>query len=220
VLYPPAWLPGEDSIEEALDGLVRRLEDAGVRVDRTAPEGLGDWHEYYALYHAFMGALEGTGLSEERRERRARTGRAAGSEFMAAYARGLEGSAGDLLSWHLQRQRYREAFRSFFRTYDVLLSPVNIVNAFPHTDEPVRERRFEIGGTSVPYWQQSFYAGIANLSGHPATAFPAGRTGDGLPVGLQVVGPYLEDRTPIRFTALVAEEYGGFSPPPGFSDTE
>jgi amidase len=30
-------------------------------------------------------------------------------------------------------------------------------------------------------------------------------------------GPYLEDRTPIRFAALVARELGGFTPPPRYA---
>lgn len=46
--------------------------------------------------------------------------------------------------------------------------------------------------------------------------FPAGRTRAGLPIGLQAMGPYLEDRTPIHFAALVARELGGFVAPPGY----
>jgi amidase len=34
---------------------------------------------------------------------------------------------------------------------------------------------------------------------------------------MQVVGPYLEDRTPLRFAELVEQEFGGFTPPPGFA---
>jgi amidase len=40
-----------------------------------------------------------------------------------------------------------------------------------------------------------------------------GRSQDGLPVGLQALGPYLEDRTPIRFAALLEQEMGGFTAP-------
>ena len=64
--------------------------------------------------------------------------------------------------------------------------------------------------------QVLFYPGLGNLTGLPATAFPAGLTRGGLPIGLQAIGPYLEDRTPIHFAALLASEWRAFQPPPGF----
>jgi amidase len=60
------------------------------------------------------------------------------------------------------------------------------------------------------------YPGLATLCGHPATAFPFGLTRHGLPIGLQAIGPYLEDHTPLRFAALVAQKFGGYQTPPGY----
>ena len=59
---------------------------------------------------------------------------------------------------------------------------------------------------------------IEGFSGQPATAFPWGRTKGGLPIGLQAIGPYLEDRTTITFAALLEREFGGFTAPPGYQD--
>jgi amidase len=50
----------------------------------------------------------------------------------------------------------------------------------------------------------------------PATAVPIGRARSGLPVGLQVIGPFLEDRTPLDFAARLADVVGGFVAPPGY----
>ncbi|WP_405164495.1 hypothetical protein OG203_05085 [Nocardia sp. NBC_01499] len=50
-----------------------------------------------------------------------------------------------------------------------------------------------------------------------ATAAPIGRTPEGLPFGMQIVGPYLEDHTTLRFAELIEQEFGGFSPPLGFA---
>jgi amidase len=60
--------------------------------------------------------------------------------------------------------------------------------------------------------------GLATLAGQPATSFPAGLSSAGLPIGLQAIGPYLEDRTPIRFAGLLADEVGGYQRPPGYDD--
>jgi amidase len=57
---------------------------------------------------------------------------------------------------------------------------------------------------------------VAVLTGGPATVVPVGKTAAGLPVGIQILGPYLEDATPIRFAGLLAGETGGFTPPPGY----
>jgi len=55
------------------------------------------------------------------------------------------------------------------------------------------------------------------VSGLPATAFPWGATRAGLPIGMQAVGPYLKDRTPLRFAQLLERQHGGFAPPPGLA---
>jgi hypothetical protein len=54
--------------------------------------------------------------------------------------------------------------------------------------------------------------------GLPSTAIPTGFAPDGLPVGVQIVGPWLEDRTPLRLAELIEREFGGFKPPPMFDD--
>jgi amidase len=45
-----------------------------------------------------------------------------------------------------------------------------------------------------------------------------GLSPEGLPIGVQIVGPWLEDRTPLALAALIEREFGGFTPPPGFGD--
>jgi len=49
----------------------------------------------------------------------------------------------------------------------------------------------------------------------PATIAPIGLAKNGLPVGLQIVGPYLEDKTSIHFAGLLEETIGGFMAPSG-----
>ncbi len=66
-----------------------------------------------------------------------------------------------------------------------------------------------------PYYRLSFLPALASLSGIPATVFPTGETtSHGLPVGLQAMGAYLEDKTTIGFCQLMEEAFGGFNPPP------
>jgi amidase len=69
----------------------------------------------------------------------------------------------------------------------------------------------------VEFEHMSFYPALASLTGNPTTVFPAGLTSTGLPVGLQAIGPHLEDRTPLRFAQVMECQMGHFSPPPGYS---
>jgi Asp-tRNA(Asn)/Glu-tRNA(Gln) amidotransferase A subunit family amidase len=85
-----------------------------------------------------------------------------------------------------------------------------------HPSEFQRAGTFDVGGRKVTYLDGRVYPAVSTVAGQPATAFPIGRSGDGLPIGLQAIGPSLEDRAPIRFTALVAREIGGFVKPDGF----
>jgi amidase len=54
---------------------------------------------------------------------------------------------------------------------------------------------------------------MATAPGLPATVIPAGTTTEGLPVGVQLVGPLFEDRTPIRLAELLEGTLGGFRAP-------
>ncbi|MGD9099277.1 MAG: amidase [Anaerolineae bacterium] len=217
VLPPLDWVPVDDEIVAAQERLAMQLGQAGAQVQQTQPEDLGDLREYYCLFNSLLSALNNVGRPAEDCRREADEIRRHTDDPSAlAWAAGLVASASDYVIWFGQREHYRAALRAFFRQWDILLAPANVVNAFPHDDTPQYNRQLEINGESASYDLQSVYASLCNLSGHPGTAFPAGQTRAGLPIGLQAVGPYLEDRTPIRFAALVAQALGGFCRPPGY----
>lgn len=44
---------------------------------------------------------------------------------------------------------------------------------------------------------------MASLANLPATVAPVDRTATGLPIGIQIIGPYLEDRTTIELAGLI-----------------
>jgi amidase len=83
---------------------------------------------------------------------------------------------------------------------------------------PIEARRIEIDGEAHPY-NDAFYvwADPAATCGLPATVAPIGHSPAGLPIGVQIIGPYLEDRTTIAFAEMIEREFGGFAPPPGYA---
>jgi len=125
-----------------------------------------------------------------------------------------------------QREALKNAWREFFTRYDVLICPVMPTVAYLHDHrgddaaDPVtacEARRMIVDGHGRPYFDGLQWPSVATVADLPSTAMPTGRFIDGLPMGVQVIGPYLEDRTPIRFAQLVEREIGGFKPPPAFA---
>jgi amidase len=117
------------------------------------------------------------------------------------------------------RARLRAQWRELFKQYDAVICPIMPTPAYKHDHSPEQEsRRIHIDGKPHVYPDQLSWPGIATLPGLPSTAVPTGFSPDGLPVGVQIVGPWLEDRTTIKLGELIEREFGGFKPPPMFDD--
>jgi amidase len=224
VLPPIDWVPVDAALAAALDTLAARLAGLGATVKVAQPEALGDHRAHYALYLRLLTAMTSARVSPELRRQRLAVMRTRDDEWMAAQREGLEAAAPDYVAWNAQREQYRAAWRVFFRDWDVLLAPAWLGPAFPHLDVPwpatpeSLRSTVEVNGRPTLYELGLVYPAVSTLAGQPATAFPAGLSRAGLPLGLQAIGPYLEDLTPIRFAGLVAREWGGFTRPPGYDE--
>ncbi|HEX6506378.1 MAG TPA: amidase family protein [Chloroflexota bacterium] len=222
VLPPIPWQPVDDDIIANLEELMVRLAAAGVTVTEAQPDTFGDLRDLVHAYVAIISAISSLRLTPDERHWQAERCRALGDELLDAWADGLELSGQNYIELFDKREQYRAALRSFFDDWDVLVAPANIVNAFRHMDSPFPDRlmdedcRLDVNGERVVYDRQNVYPSLASFTGHPATAFPVGLGKSGLPVGLQAIGPYLEDRTSIAFVRAVAREIGGYAPPPGY----
>jgi amidase len=225
VLPPIPWHPVDEQIWAAQQDVVARLGKLGCVVKEAQPDGLDNHREYHAFYRTLLAAVVGARMDAETRKQRVAMFRAVGDDLSVAHARGFEGSAADFMLWHGRREQHRAAWRAFFRDWDILLSPAINVLAYPHIERawPVDDSdttiTLPVNGQPQPYLHSLCYPALSNVPGHPATAFPVGVSREGLPIGLQAIGPYLEDLTPIRFTALLAREIGGFRKPAGYDES-
>jgi len=98
-----------------------------------------------------------------------------------------------------------------------LLMPITATAAFAHDQsEPMPARRMRINGAEHPYFAQLFWAGLATAPFLPSTIAPVGLTAEGLPVGMQIVGPEFADLHTIWLAGELAGLIGGYQPPPGY----
>lgn len=207
---------------ECLGQTAAALREAGAQVTDEPPMPVS-LQEAFELYEQLLNAVLGSGLPGKTYRgirRAAPMMRWFGLDRSARLGGFMNAATQSFRHWaacHEARERQREAWSAFFDDYDVLLMPVTPGAAIPHTQRGnLFNRRIEVDGNQRRYFDQFVWIAPPTSALLPATAAPVGRGPTGLPIGMQVVGSYLGDRSTIEFARLLAERIGGFTPPPGF----
>ena len=214
-------MPTSASVRTAIGTLAGNLGKAGMEVTRASPL-LPDFAASSRLYmRMLMSFLSASFTPEVYAGAQAAAAQLASNDMSLAAER-LRGIALSHRDWLMAdggRIRLRAQWRELFKHFDAVICPVMPTPAYPHDhSEPQEARRIKIDGKDFVYPDQLAWPGIATLPGLPATAIPIGFSPEGLPVGVQIVGPWLEDRTPLKLAELIEREFGGFVPPPMFDD--
>ncbi|HTP43231.1 MAG TPA: amidase family protein, partial [Candidatus Acidoferrum sp.] len=181
------------------------LRDQGFEVEEWRPENLERiWQYWWNLFGragqmAFSPMLDGQDgrVSPLLREFRARV---AGEGPLGAT---------ELLNTLLGRDVLRNAFLAKMEKFPILLCPVCAVPAFKHG-----EREWSVGGRIVEYLKAMAYSQWFNLLGNPAAVVPVGKSPEGLPIGVQVVGRPWEEEAVLAVAAKLEDACGGFRRPP------
>jgi amidase len=186
-------VPTADSVRAAIEARAVELERLGVSVARQSPL-LPD-----------LGVVADT----------------FGQLLLAIFA--ADGPAGgpshaDWIRADRTRAEIVDQMRRLFETFDVVLCPAMPTAAPPLNGSAGPPAMLEVDGVSVPYQAQPLWAALANLTGGPATMIPVGVDRAGLPIGAQIMGPYLEDRTCLHFAQLMEDAIGGFVAPPAWEN--
>lgn len=134
------------------------------------------------------------------------------------FATGALASFADWQRQHLRQLAFRAMWQDYFEQIDVFLMPVSFTVAFHHIHTgDFNSRTLDTVDGKRPYMELMPWMVTASLTGCPATVAPVGEISAGLPVGVQIMGPFWEDATPIEFATLLSGEIGGFKAPPGYS---
>jgi amidase len=199
---------------------VNRVADAlaavGARVERRSPL-LPDLTEAATLYTQLMVSNVAASFPAESYEQLRAHAAGLDADDQSRGAVWLRAGAFSHRDWieaNNRRELHRHGWRRFFAEFDAVVCPITPTPAFPHDHNPdVGQRALDIDGVEYPYGDQIVWPGLATMPGLPATAIPAGRSPAGLPVGVQLIGPMFEDRTPLRLAELLEQNVGGFQAP-------
>ncbi|MEV0542320.1 amidase [Nocardia salmonicida] len=204
------------AVQAGVNRVADALVDSGARVERHSAL-LPDLAEAATIYMQLLFAGSGAGFPVEAYEQ-LRTQAAELSihdqSLDATRLRGLVFTHRDWVEANSRRELHRHGWRQLFAEFDAVVCPITPTPAFPHDHDPdLLGRRIDIDGVEYPYLDQLVWAGLATMPGLPATAIPTGLSSEGLPVGVQLVGPMFEDRTPLRLAELLEQKIGGFRVP-------
>ncbi len=206
--------PLDASVRTLLGETAKALESAGARVDYTArPEFEFDYA--VRVFSDLIAAAMCGGYSREEIEKMAELASGDGPHALAAARSSQRHRA--WLSANERRLQMRQKWHAFFSEWDAVLLPTLSTGAIPHDQsEPARERTIRVNGEVRPYSDLTLWVGLTGVSYLPATVVPVGLTSEQLPVGVQIAGPFLEDRTTLDLARRLSELNGGFQRPPGY----
>ena len=197
--------PVTDETRAAVASTAKVLSDAGLEVREARPPGISRGS---ALWIELFSRAASEQLREFYRGREDEAGPQVLPFLRDEDRSDLEGkidNAEKVAAAVLEREHLREDLLRWLKTTPLILAPVGAVPAFEH-----RARRVEIGNRSISVFRAFSYAQTFNVFGLPSVVVPAGRSGDGLPIGVQIVGRPFEEGTVLAAARVVEEALGGW----------
>ena len=198
------WLPRvgnrlvDPDVLASCEAAVRHLEGRGAVVE-TVDE------DVTAFEQAFLVFFQG-GLAARVGPHMAAFGDKMARSLRESVERGARWSAVDWANALGQRTAMYRRVQALFRRFDFLMSPTISRPALALDHDPFEP--ITIGGETAGSIRGAWYPYLwpFNLSGHPAVSLPCGWSADGLPIGLQIVGPWYADRRVLALAAQLERE--------------
>ena len=196
-------VPVTAETRDAVRAAAKALTEAGHEVEAFTPSGLERVRELWEIFFC-EAALMVLAAPLEGAERHLPILEA----FLARGPRAPRTTLGFIEAW-IDRDQARADLLRQMETYRVLVCPVASVPAFRHG-----ERAWTIDGVSVGYLDAMSYTVWFNILGNPAAVVPVGRSPEGLPIGVQVVGRPFEEELVLHIAATIERACGGYASPP------
>ena len=196
--------PVTPETRQAVRDAAQALRAQGFDVRPFRPNGLEQARKLWETFFVRCGAMFEEPLVRGHEDQLSPVFR----DFLArAHAAGPL-TADELLNAWAESDIIRGKLLSQMQEFLLLLCPVCAVPAFKH-----EERSWTIDGQTVEYLDAMRYSQWFNLLATPAAVVPVGRSPEGLPIGVQIVGRPFEDEIVLKVASVIDHEFGYVAPP-------
>jgi amidase len=197
--------PVTEATRQTVERAAHALAGLGYQVEQRRPSGLEHAFDYWFILLGFAGVGGLVKMYEGKEELM--------GPLMQALGHIVESQSVTLeqyLQTWIARDKLRASIVNEMMDCPIILAPITAMPAFEHD----HKEGFEIGGQQVDYMKAFSYSQAYNVLGFPAVAVPCGRSPEGLPIGVQVVGRPFEEEDVLVTAALLEEALGGYERPP------
>ncbi|MDT4897886.1 MAG: amidase [Acidobacteriota bacterium] len=192
--------------QQAIDAAMRVLAEAGFVISEESPPGVERaaalWPALFS--RASMIQLRGVYTGEEEK---------AGAVVRAVLASADKQpppSLDESVSAWTERDRLRLDLFKWMKRTPLIIAPVGAVPAFRHGT-----RRVKVGEQEQSVFHAFSYARAFNVLGLPCVSVPVGRSREGLPIGVQIIGRPFAEETVLAAASVIEDALGGWMQPPG-----
>jgi amidase len=192
--------PVSAAVQARVQAVASALAGQGASVDDTARPAFSAEHSH-ELFSALLSSAMASRLPDADYAKAVARAGTLDPADQSAGAKQIRWQTLRLRDWSAvneARTRLRWAWHEFFQRFHFMVLPIMPTTAFPHEQGPLGERRIEVDGVRHPYFMQTFWAGLAGVAYLPATVIPGGPGPDGLPIGVQIIGPSYGDLRTIQ----------------------
>jgi len=202
--------PITEETHRAVEMAARALAEAGLAVEERCPPHVERGHDLWLKLFSRASVVQ---LRQAYTGREHEAGAFVSWRLATADDRAIPALDEFITSW-MERDRLRAELLLWMETTPILVAPVGATPAFPH-----EAHKITVAGSSISIFRAFSHAQAFNVFDLPAATVSAGRSSDGLPIGVQIVGRPHDEKTVLLATSIVEEALGGWQMPALMSDT-
>ncbi|MCR9278608.1 MAG: amidase [Pseudomonadaceae bacterium] len=209
--------PVDAEVKARVELVGQAFRDAGASVIDARPEFESD--HTHLIYNNLLHPVMASRTPDEQYQKMVERVQQLDPNDDSDGARVLRAQVSNYKDWansNEARTHLRWHWHEFFKNVDLLLTPIMPAAAWPHDHSAFGERTITVNNEQRPYFEQTFWAGLTGVSYLPSTVIPTGLNGQGLPIGIQIVGPEFGDLQTIGAARLLEQEGFVFTPPPAY----